>query len=202
MTHQWYAMYLSAFGHFEESIAQAKMAETLDPLSLSRINNVAIQLYHAHKFEQALLQVKKVLEMDPNYPRGIRILSQIYLAKSMYEEAILQCEKYLTISEGSSLALAFLGYAYGTAGKKEQARHILYDLNVRSEKEYVSAFEIALVYMGLGNNQLTLKWLDKAYLERSDWLVHMNVTPIFDTIRSDHRFVELVKKMKLEIIEE
>lgn len=198
MTRQWYAMYLSAIGRFDESIAEAKIAEEIDPLSLAQVTNVAVQLYHARRFDQAIAQAQKVLEIDPNYPRALRLFGQVYSAKGMYREAIAEYEKFSSAIGDSTLALAFLGNAFGLAGDRPRATQILNELTARSKEKYVSAFEIAIVFIGLGDNDPAFEWLKKAYLERSDWLVHMKVNPSFDPVRSDPRFADLLKKVGLK----
>ena len=120
------------------------------------------------------------------------------LSMGRYREAISHYEKYVSVSDRSTVALAFKGNALGMAGDKAEAKRILEELSARSKSEYVSAFEMALVHMGMGATDQALEWLEKAYLERSDWLVHINVTPIFDPVRSQSRLIELVKKMDLQ----
>ncbi len=196
--HHFLSMYFATFGYMDESIAAAKRAEELDPLSMLVSSTVGIQLYRARRYDEAIAQLRKTIDLDPNYPRTHRVLGKVYLEKGLHQKAIAEFEKYSTLTNERSVGLAYVGNAYGRLGKRDEAGRILDELIAISQHEYVSAYAIAMVYIGLGDKDHAFEWLNKACEERSDFLVHLKVDPDFDSLRSDPRFAELMKKVGVE----
>jgi len=196
--HHFLSMYLATFGYMDEAIAAAKRAEELDPLSMLVSSTVGIQLYRVRRYDEAIAQLRKTIDLDPNYPRTHRILGKVYFEKGLHQKAIAEFEKYSTLTNERSVGLAYVGNAYGRLGKRDEARRILDELIALSQHEYVSAYAIAIVYIGLGDKDQAFEWLNKACEERSDFLVHLKVDPDFDSLRSDPRFAELMKKVGVE----
>jgi serine/threonine-protein kinase len=195
--HHFLSMYLSALGKMDEAIAAAKRAEELDPLSMMVSSTVGVQLYRARRYNEAIAQLRKTLDLDPNYPRTYRALGKVYLERDL-QQAVAAFEKYSALTNERSVGLAYLGNAYGRMGKRNEAQRILDELIALSQREYVSAYAIAMVYIGLGDKDQAFEWLNKACEERSDFLVHLKVDPDFDPLRSDSRFAELMKKVGVE----
>ena len=92
---------------------------------------------------------------------------------------------------------ALLGHAYALSGNRDEARKINDALMDQSKQQYVPALNIALIHAGLGENDLAFEWLDRAFEERSSWLVSLKVEPLFDSLRSDPRFNDLLRRINL-----
>ena len=197
-SHHWYALYLSAMERHDEAIAEEKRAQELEPLSLIINKNVGTIFYYARKYEQAIEQYKKALELDPDFARTHFFLGLAYISNSMFEEAIAEIKKAITFSGENSVMLALLASAIAMSGKKDEATKILKDLKKRLKRGYVPSFNLAILYMGLDEKGSAFEWLEKAYQERSSWLVSLKVEPILDGLRSDPRFTALLEKVGLE----
>jgi len=197
--HQWYAEYLSYMARHNESIAQAKRAQELDPFSIIINNDLGQVLYYARQYDQAIEQLQKTLELDANFIVAHFFLAFLYAQKAMYDEALAEVQKAMDLSAGDdSLILAQLGTIYSYSGRRDEARKVLDELHQLSKQRYVSPFYIALIYMGLGQKDQAFEWLEKAYKKRDHWLETLKVHPWLDSLRSDPRFIELLKKMGLE----
>jgi len=195
--HFWYACCLWAMGRTADAVDQASRAQTLAPLSLVGNANLAWALYFARRYDDAIAQCRKTLDLDTNYLMTYTVLGQAYAAASRFEEAIGAMQKAVNFSGGLPFTTAALGYAFGRAGKRSDATKSLRDLDQRSGAEYVSPFCVALVHAGLGDEDQALTWLDRAYEERSHWLVYLKAWPLFDELRADARFAALLGRVGL-----
>jgi len=136
------------------------------------------------------------VELDPNDFSGRLLLGQAYEARGRHDEAIEEYQKAIAIGGRTSDALARLGYAYATAGKQAEAQRVLVELNGMSKQGYVSSYDLAIFYAGLGDKERAFEQLNKAYEDRAGWIIWLRVEPLFDPLRSDPRFAELVSRMK------
>ena len=195
--HHWYALFLAATARNQEALAEIKLAQRLDPLSLIINANVGWCLYLGRDYDQAIEQLQKALELDPNFPAAYEYLGQAYLEKGMYEEAIATLRKAMSLSRNEASLKSELGNAYAAAGKKEAAIQILHDLLVQSSRTYVSPYDIAFVYAGLGDKDKLFQWLNKAAEDRSTALAEIKVHPRFDKLRKDPRFQDLLRRLGL-----
>jgi tetratricopeptide (TPR) repeat protein len=135
--------------------------------------------------------------MDPNFVLAHLVLGQAFEEKGMFGDAIAELQKAVQISPKSPLMATALARAYATAGKRAQAEKILAELSRESNVQYVSPFYVATVYAGLGDKDAALDWLDKAYRDRSNGLIFLNVDPALDSVRSSARFQNLRREMGL-----
>jgi tetratricopeptide (TPR) repeat protein len=154
--------------------------------------------YLAGEYDQAIEAWRKTLELDPNSFYAHSYLGMAYEAQGMYEQAIAEHQKAVASSGGVILTRAWLGHAYALSGKRAEAQKILDELHKLSKQRYVSPFQTAIIYTGLGKKDQAFAWLEKAYEERDSALNHVKVEPRFDGLRSDPRFTALLKKMGLE----
>lgn len=198
-SHHWYALYLAAMGRHREALAAEIRAQEIDPLSLIINKNVGTILYYAGHLDQSVEQYQKALKLDAHFARTHFYLGLAYLQKGMYGEAIAEYQKALSISGGGTVLTALLGHAYALSGRVGEAMKIIGELKELSYARYVPAFNIAMIYVGLGEKDQAFGWLDKACLERSSWLVSLKVEPMFDSIRSDPRFGNLVRNVGLAL---
>jgi TolB-like protein/DNA-binding winged helix-turn-helix (wHTH) protein/Tfp pilus assembly protein PilF len=190
--HHWYAWHLSEMGRNSEAIAEMRKAENLDPLSLIISADMAEILLVAHLNDEAVEQSRRTIDMDPHFGIAHYELGQAFVQKHSYNEAIAEFQKAIELSGGSIPCTSNLAYAYAVSNQRNEAVKILNDLLTRSTR---NASEIALMYVGLGEKDQAMKWLERAYAE------HFNpsilVRPAFDPLRSDPRFQNLVHRIGL-----
>ncbi len=193
--HAFYPLYLSSLGRFEEAVAVATNAVDIDPASPAVSHVLAVQLYLARQFDQAIQQCHKTLEMDPHYAVAYAMLGQAYASKGCYREALPDLDRYLELSRGGAAALALLGYAHARLGERTAALGILDELRAVSKQSFVTAFFFALVYAGLEDEDQAFLWLEKACEERFNRLAYVKVEALWDPLRSDPRFAELLRRV-------
>jgi Predicted integral membrane protein len=197
--HQWYGGYLAVMGRSDEAIAERKLAQELEPVSLTINFELGLAFYHARAYDQAIEQFQKTLELDQNFPAVLNLLPAVYEEKGMYSQAIAQFKKSIPLmAPGESiLSKAGLGHVYGVTGKKSDARTMLGELTRLSAQEYVPGTSIALIYAGLGEKDQAFAWLDKGYEQRAFQLQWIQLDPRWDNLRSDPRFQDLLRRINL-----
>jgi TolB-like protein/Flp pilus assembly protein TadD len=195
--HHWYSHYLMTMGRVKESLAESKQALELDPIDPIITGHMPWHYYYAHQYDQGIQQCRQLLEMDPDLFWGHFELGRAYEQKGAFEEGLAELHKALTISGENTFALAALGHAYASSGRRAQALKVLDQLKELSKQRYVAPSDIAMIYAGLGEKDQALAWLDKAYRERSWYMVLLNVDPRLDYLRSDPRFQDLVHRVGL-----
>jgi TolB-like protein/DNA-binding winged helix-turn-helix (wHTH) protein/Flp pilus assembly protein TadD len=198
--YQWHGSVLSTMGRPEEAIANYKRALELDPLS-PIINAALGQAFcYTRQYDHAIEQQQKTLELDPNLSLARVVLAYAYLQKSMNKEAIAELEKHVVISQGRAWGLAELGYGYAVVGRRSEARNMLDKLNEISRQKFVPADAVAQIYTGLGEKGKAFEWLEKGYERHSLGLggVDLKVDPVWDPLRSDTRFADLLRRMNLQ----
>jgi TolB-like protein/Flp pilus assembly protein TadD len=197
IVHHWYAGYLRAMGRLDEALAEARQAQALDPLSPAIGRDLGRILLCQRHYDQAIEQYRKTLDLEPGFPSGYLHLGMAYAQKAMYPEAVAACQKARELRGANPLTLAGLGYCYGRWGQRDKAQELLAELKRASGQRYVSAFDLALIYVGLDQKDPAFEWLDRAREDRDGWLVWLNVDPVFDSLRSDPRFAALAKRVGL-----
>ncbi len=195
--HQWYGNYLNMMGRFEEAQAQIRQARDLDPLSLIINCNLAWAYHFARNDDLALEELRKTKDMDPNFYWTHLALGRVYVQKKMYADAISSLERATELSGGNTMVLSELGHAYAVAGKRGDAQRILAKLQQASRQRYVSAYDVGLIYVGLGQTEEAMRWLEKAYREHCRSLQFSGVEPRLDPLRNQVRFQELLKQLGL-----
>ena len=193
--HVLYFYYLLVKGQLRESITEIKLAHELSPLSRFINTGLGWALYLARQYDQAEEQCLKTLELDPDFPPLHSILGRAYLMKGMYHEAITEFEKELHLSRAE--ILTNIGQAQAMSGNKDEAQSTLDELKrlfVQSELKIDPAL-LAIVYAGLDERDQALEWLDKAYEYRSLNMLWLKVEPVWDGLRSDSRFTDLLRRM-------
>lgn len=195
-THHWYANYLITMGRHTEAMEEMRLAQRLDPLSPIIEGNIGNHLYYTRRYDQAMKHFRKMLEMEPDFYGTHSNLGGVYEQKGMYGEAISEFEKALALDDNLPTR-AWLGHAYALAGKTAAAHEIIDDLKERAQSRYVSPYDIAMIYVGLGDVGQAFAWLEKAYEDRSDSLVWLKIDPRLDSIRSDPRLIDLMGRVGL-----
>ena len=204
--HQWYASYLVQMGKFDRAKEEIEQAQQLDPLSPIISSNAGLYSYFEHRYDDAIVQYQKTLEIDPTFWVAHHYLGLAYAKKGLSEQAIDELRNSLhspgpgPLKEGAvedePEIAASLGYAYGLAGKRAEAEAILNRLRALAQQRYVSGLYFAIVYTGLGDKNRAIEYLNKAFVDRHPGLVLIRVDPIFDNLRSDKRFQELIARFE------
>jgi serine/threonine protein kinase/tetratricopeptide (TPR) repeat protein len=195
----WYAEYLMIIGRHAEAIERMKKSQKLDPLSL--IISVAIgrDFYLARRYDDALEQLRRTVELDPNYPVTYWVLGLLLRKMGRYELAITEGEKGVKLSGGSPLMNAALAQTFASAGRREKAIQILDDLTNLAKQKYVAPYFFAGIYIGLGEDESAIEYLEKSYEEHSHWLIYLHLDPGMDSLRSNPRFQDLLQRVGLPL---
>lgn len=194
--HHWYAAYLISRLRSDEAIREMKQALELDPLSLIINTSMGRVLFGARQYDQAVEQLKKTLDMDPNFAEAHFQIGMAYEQKRMYEEAIREFERSVELFDDRAM-MAWVARAYAVSGRRADAERVLMELMEISKQKYVSPYPLATVYAALGDKDRAFEWLEKVYQERSYYVVWLNIDPIFDSLRSDARFQDLLRRIGL-----
>ncbi|HEU5250439.1 MAG TPA: protein kinase [Thermoanaerobaculia bacterium] len=196
--HQWYAYLLTAMERPQpEAAREIATAKSLDPLSVPIHTDQAYILYYYGDVGGALKSVRTALEMNPKFPLGHFWLVRIYTSQGKYAEAEAEIGQIGELRTWTP-AMAAAGFLYGLLGRRKEAEEILKEFaDLNRQGKYASSYAIAVVDAGLGEKERALVHLEDAYRERSHWLVWLKRDPRWDSVRTDPRFVQLVRKVGL-----
>jgi TolB-like protein/Tfp pilus assembly protein PilF len=194
--HHWYAFKLAAMGRHDDSVAEMKLARELDPLALIINAEVGWAYYFARRYDKAIEQFQKTVEMDPGFAVTYMFFGLAYTQQGRFDEAISELRKAVELSGGSLIMKAILGHAYGRAGDRKAAEQMIEELT--NSAGYISAYNVALIYAGLDETENALTWLARAVKQHDLFLAWMNVEPMFDSVRPEPRFAEMVKQIGLK----
>jgi len=198
VAHQLRALYFTMRGDHEKAIAEALLAQELDPLSHQTQFYVALIYFAARRFEQAAESGRRLLERDPNFPSG-HLMTALALAKLGKErEAMDYFRTAARLDERGYLAMS-LAHGYSLLGPKEEAYRILDRMIALSRNRYICAYEVASAYATLGEKDRAFDWFRKAVQDRSECLVWTKVSPWLDPVRSDPRFEALLRQVGFEV---
>jgi TolB-like protein/DNA-binding winged helix-turn-helix (wHTH) protein len=194
--HQWYAESLSWQGRFEEAFAESERARQLDPLSLIIASDYAAILYNSRQYDSSLKQCRSVLELDPDYDRAQGMMIPSYLQLGRYDEAVEVINR--EADRGGSWILAWRVVVYSRSGHAEEARSVLTKLEQSAGSRTNGTATLLIAYSGTGQKERVIDLLQKAYSEHSNAVVQIKVEPMFDPIRSDPRFEDLLRRIGLQ----
>jgi len=194
--HHWYADFLSAMGRHEEAIAESKRARELDPLSPIINTWLGWRYQFARQYDQAIAEYRKALDLDPSFPPAHLMLGQTYEQKGMLKEATVELEQAANLSGNGAIYLASLAHAYGVAGRRNDALQLIRRLERLAAGQQVSSYDMALAFVGMDDKDHAFSWLERAASDHAGRLIFLNVEPRFDSVRSDPRFGELVRRLK------
>lgn len=195
VTHVHLADYMSIQERHDEAIAEYKLALELDPISCVYIGFFGLILYRARRFDEAIAQCHKALEINPNYANALWFLALSLEQKGRLAESIEKFDKAFSLGAGPPCR-ALLGRAYALAGERAKAESILEELKTLSHQQYISPFDIAVVYAGLGDLTSTFQLLEQAYQQRVFRIIELTF-PMFDNLRPDPRWQDLVRRIGL-----
>jgi TolB-like protein/DNA-binding winged helix-turn-helix (wHTH) protein len=196
--HVEYGRFLQALlGRNDEAMKQMAYAAELNPMDLQIREMVGLVTYAARQYDSAISQFK---ELNASYPgRGDFGLGWSYRGKKMYPEAIAALERALVHSGRDPLRLASLASVYGLAGRKREAVKLIDELKERSRQHYISNSLFAEAYIGLGEKDEAMAWLERAYEDHDQWMVYTKRYPGWDDLRSEPRFQALVRRMNFPL---
>ena len=189
-----YGWTFSEMGRFDDAIAAEKKALQLDPLNTFLNTDLAFFLYWAHRYEEATTQIRKTLELDPNNAFAHSILGWCLIWKGNKAGATAEFQKSTTLDD-LPWYVSSLGYACAVSGDRAKAEQILHHLDELAKQRYVSPANRAAVYLGLGDNEKALDWLEKAYEDRDPIFWWINGDQLYDSVRQAPRFEALVQKV-------
>jgi len=197
--HQWYAVCLAHLGRTDEAQAEIERARQLDPLSL-QINAAVVQVfYFGRAYDRAIEHARRALDLDSTFSTTHLMLALAYKQKRMFAEAFAEGEKALTSSGRSAPCLACIGGCYADSGRKQEAERIIEDLYKLSEQKYVDPYVLSWVHANLHDAERALTHLEHAHAKQSSYLAAIKVDPVFDFLRSDHRFQSLQRRVGLPL---
>jgi TolB-like protein/DNA-binding winged helix-turn-helix (wHTH) protein/Flp pilus assembly protein TadD len=194
VAHEWYAWHLLLLGHTAEAVFEMRRAESLDPVSPVIRSNLADVLTVSHLFEESVRQSRRTLALDPNFAVGHFHLAEALVQERQYDAAIAEFQRAIELSGHLALFDANLAHAYALSGRRADALKIAKDMEARLDLNPAAA-RIALIYVGLGDLDQAMNWLNKAYDARFN--PEVLVRPTFDPLRSDARFRELRRRLGL-----
>jgi Flp pilus assembly protein TadD len=183
---------------FDEAIAASRKALELDPLSPLTHTNLGIIYLMAGQLDRAVEQHRHALLLDPHYWMANLRLGWTYISMGRFEEAIQALETAAQLVVQGAYAIGLLGYAYARAGRICEAQKLLKELEEQDKKTYVLPSAFARIYLGLGEIEKGLDWLEKAVHERDVLIYTYQITSISDPLRSHPRYQALLRKMNLE----
>jgi serine/threonine-protein kinase len=195
-TRDWYGWILLWQGRFDESLDQLREAQRLDPFSPSIGTDIGTFFYCINKYDQAETELKKLLERDADSFSVISMLGWVYIKQERIAEAVAAFEKARKL-DNTPWTVAQLAHAHARAGNRAAAERLLAELRQRSNNEYVSPFAFVYVYLGLDDKEQTFAWLERSYEIQSADMITLKVDPIFDPLRSDPRFRDLLRRLNL-----
>lgn len=195
--HHIYAHHLLAMGRLDESVRETRMAAELDPLNPHFASCVGWHCLFARQYDEAITQCLRVVRDKRAVALTYYYLGRVYARQGKLDQAIAALQTAVEKSGGQNSMLATLGYAYGRAGKRDEALQVLEKLEERAQKKYVSALDVAVVHAGLKDRERVFEWLDRAFLERSTWLVHLAWDDRFVDFQADARFTALLRRIGL-----
>ena len=195
-THLLFAYWLACQGRTEEAVAWSRRARELDPLGTSG-NDISHILLYARHYDEATHELRSVLALQPNDAEALWYLGTVLIAQGRPGEAIPVLEKALSVSERSPALVGFLVRAYASAGRRADALRLLAELKRRSQAGYVGPAAFVHAYLGLGEYDEVFGWFEQAFQEQSTMLQSLKVLPLYDPVREDPRFKDLLRRVGL-----
>jgi tetratricopeptide (TPR) repeat protein/TolB-like protein len=198
LAHSWYALNQGAMGQYDEALSQVQCAQELDPLSLETNTVVGRIFYFSRQYDRSINAYRKVIDLDPHYARAHTRLGMTYAAVGALGDAIREFEESQRLSSFDPNLVGLLGYAQALSGNARKAHKLLEELTHCPHRQYVPAFSVALIWVGLGEREQALECLAKSYKDRCTDMVYAKAEPLLDPIRSDPRFAALLHQMGLQ----
>jgi len=195
--HQWYSgSTLTATGRFAQAITEGRRAVELDPLSLIANVELSATYGYARQNDQAIAQLRKVIELDPNWYLSHMVLCQTYSYNRQFTEAIAECEKARGLDDDPAV-LGYLARAYVLSGKRNEAMNVVAQMHELSKQRYVPAYGFGVAYAALDDKDQAFQWLVRSLQDNAWEITYLKVDPSMDSLRTDPRFDDLVRRVGL-----
>jgi len=194
-SHQWYSIFLLAAGRPEDGFREIQLARQPDPLSLPVNTDLGFHYYYTGRYGEAVKQLKFVLELNKDFPAAHLWLGRTYQELGRLNDALAEFQHVEQKLPEWPVSIAAMGFVAGVSGRTDEARNALAELRRLAGKKFVTSYGVALVHAGLGQKDSAFAWLNKAFDERSHWLVWLRLDPRWKELRSDSRFAELVSRV-------
>jgi tetratricopeptide (TPR) repeat protein len=198
--HEFYSVYLIMVGRIDEALEEARRAEALDSVSAEITYILGFDLYLARRYDEAIAELRKSLDLDSGYWPADYPLAQSLEQQGRFDEAIATLKIARAIEDSSLVLNAELVRAYSLSGRKAEAQQTFEELLSRSKRSHVSGEILATVYATLGDKAQALAQLERAYQQRSFFLALIKVDPELDSLRSDPRFEDVLRRMNFPVI--
>jgi adenylate cyclase len=185
---------VNGLGRFDEAVSKTRKAVELDPLNPFFQMSLSFYQYWARQYDDAIAQARKTLAMDPNSAISHVLVGLSFLKKGDTAGAIAELQKSKAPDPGAWYQ-GFLGYAYAISGDRAKAEQALRELEELAKREYVSPTAFATIYLGLGQKEKCLDWLEKSYEQQDSACWYLKIDQIYDSVRDEPRFQALVQKV-------
>jgi serine/threonine protein kinase/tetratricopeptide (TPR) repeat protein len=198
--HHWYAEYLIVTGRVEQGTKEMRRGQELEPLSLIINAGVGWCLYYCRRYGEAIEQCRKTLEMEAGFAPAHLFLGRAYEQAAQFDAALEQFQLAMKLSPSRAAVLGEIGHVHGVAGDAANAQRLIKELEDLSQREYVSAYSLALVHTSLHHHDEAFALFHLAYKERAQAMAFLAVEPRLDPLRRDPRFQELLEMIGLSPI--
>lgn len=192
-----YAQFLLGQGKFDDALREARLAQQLDPLGEEVNTEAGLPLYFSRRYDEAIAQYRKAVEVNPDFWYSRFYLAMAYEQKGDYASAISEFRRANQIADVPETT-AGLAHVYAVSGRKDEAQKVLSELEEQAKSRYVSPYDFAVIYAGLGERDRAFERLEGALEDRSAWApMYLKIDPRFDTMRGDPRFADLLRQISL-----
>ena len=196
VSHQWFAVYLLASGQPDRAFDEVQLAHRLDPLSLALNTDIGFHHYYNGRYREAVFQLRSVLDMKNDFLLAHLWLARTLLEMRQFDAALAETAVAESKARDWPVLVTARGFTYAMAGMTSEAQAVLREMDALARQRFVTSYGIALVHAGLGQKNESFSWLDKAFEERSHWLVWLRLDPRWKNLRDDLRFAALIEKIK------
>jgi TolB-like protein/Flp pilus assembly protein TadD len=196
--HHWYSQWFLDMGRLEESLQMISRAAELDPVSQAILKDKGLTLYYNRQYDEAIEMARKTLELDPNYAAAHRLLSLAYQGKERFDESITEHEKWGRLTGNKVETAITLAQLYAVSGKADEARKLIADVKRNKLEAEQIHRGLALVHAALGEIDIAFECLEESYEHHEESILSLKVDPKMDPLRSDPRFLVLLKKIGVE----
>jgi TolB-like protein/Tfp pilus assembly protein PilF len=191
----WYGLNLMQIGRFNEAASAFKQAHELDPVSVLVMSHQGWLHYYWRQYDRAITTLRHALELDPSFALASWFLSQCYLQAGEVHNAVDEIEKTIRLSGTHPAILALQSVAYRALDRRKEAVAVLEKVRNLISQRHVEPYFIAYAIAPDGDNDATFSWLERAYEDRSGWLLFLAIDPGFDMLRTDYRLIDLMQRI-------